>query len=159
MKDLFKSIAMVIVLLIFAANSYSQAVTLEKQVAAPLPKLALLGAESYVRGGKKYHKVILTVTNRALYSSAMFDVAGLPVLPPGPCVNGNARIFATVYGDTGQSLTKCMYFTSPGSMQSFSFLIENGKAIPKFVYLVLTDRKTGGAYRSNSVSPWTGQTK
>jgi hypothetical protein len=53
-------------------------------------------------------------------------------------------------------MTKCMYFSSPSAMQSFSFTVEKGAVIPKFVYLVLTDVQTGGAYRSNLVSPWTG---
>ena len=162
MKDLFKPIAVVIVfqlLLAFTTNSYSQDVQLEKQVAAPLPKVALLGAEPYARGGKKYHRIVLTVTNHDKYSPKMFETGAIPALPPNPCINPKARVTAAVYSETGEAMTKCMYFPTPNSLKSFSFLVEQGKPIPKFVYLVLTDIKTGGAYRSNLISPWTGMGK
>jgi hypothetical protein len=142
--------------LFFAGSTYGQVLGTSKQVAAPLPKLALLGAESYTRSGKKYHRIVMSVTNWDKYSARMFEIAPAPVLPPNPCANRKVRITAAVFSETGAPMTKCMSFSSPGSMQSFSFLVEKGAVIPKFVYLVLTDAQTGGAYRSNLISPWTG---
>lgn len=160
MKDLFKPSAVVIVfqllLLAFTTSSNSQALQSERQVAAPLPKLALLGAEPYTRGGKKYHRIVLTVTNHDRYSLSMFETGSIPALPPNPCVNLKARVTAAVYSESGETMTKCMSFPTPSSLKSFAFLVEQGKPIPKFVYLVLTDIKTGGAYRSNLISPSTG---
>ena len=148
--------AAIFAVLLLAASSHSQELGTAKQVAAPLPKLALLGAEPFTRSGKKYHRIVMTVTNWDKYSASMFEVGSAPLLPPNPCANPKVRITAAIYGENGALLTKCMYFSSASAMQSFSFSIEKGATVPKFVYLVLTDAKTGGAYRSNQVSPWTG---
>jgi len=149
----------ILAVLLLAASAYSQELGSAKQVAAPLPKIALMGAEPFTRSGKKYHRLVMTVTNWDKYSASMFEVGPTPLLPPNPCANPKVRITAAIYGENGTLITKCMHFSSASAMQSFSFAIEKGATVPKFVYLVLTDGKTGGAYRSNLVSPWTGLAK
>ena len=132
------------------ANPYQ----IERQVAAPVPKLALLGAETGVQDGAKYSKIIFSVQNREKYDPQMF-VAG-PNLPPNPCKAAGTRIVAAIYSESGFAQTSCIPIRSQGALASFSYLTLHGKPVPKYVYAVLTDRQTGAAYRSNVISPWTG---
>src|SRR5688572_32496859 len=56
-----------------------------RQVPAPLPKLALHGAVGETKGGVRYHRIVLTITNRERYSSGMFLIPVGRKLPPNPC--------------------------------------------------------------------------
>jgi len=138
------------------ANPYPQ---MTKQVAAPVPKLALIGAVGETKAGVAYHKIILTITNADKYDSEMFAVPAGTKLPPNPCGYAATRVVAAVYAEGGKHYASCMPVPRPGSLDRFSFLIEKGKTVPPFVFVVLTDRKTGAAYRSNLISPSTGLSK
>jgi len=138
------------------ANPYPP---LSRQVAAPIPKLALLGAVGVTKGRTQYHKVTLTVTNRDKFSQQMFDIPEISKLPPNPCAASKTRIVAAVYSDLGKPLSKCSPISARDSLGEIAFLILKGSAIPNYVYLVLSDLQTGAAYRSNLVSPSTGATK
>ena len=138
------------------ANPYP---LMTKQVAAPLPKLALMGAVGETRSGVQYNKVILTITNSDKYDSQMFVLPSGVKLPPNPCAGSRARIVAAVYAEAGKQYASCIPMPRPGSLSEFSFLIEKGKPVPPYVFAVLTDLKTGAAYRSNLISPSTGLTK
>ena len=130
-----------------------------KQVAAPLPKVALMGAAQTTKGKIQYHKIVLTITNRDKFDPQMFTLPDGVKLPTNPCAGSRTRVVAAVYDDRGNLYSKCMPVQGKVSLGKVSFLVEKGKAIPNFVYIVLTDLKTSGAYRSNLVSPSTGATK
>jgi len=123
------------------------------------PELALLGAEKVVTNGREYHKIVLTVTNRDKFDPKMFQLPTGAQLPPNPCGNPKVRIILDVYGTDRRSYRKCVAVRAPESLKSPSFLIETGKPIPDFVYIVLTDMQTGVVYKSNLISPSTGASK
>jgi hypothetical protein len=124
------------------------------------PKLALQGAVAYERDGKQYHKIILTVTNRDKISSKMFELGANEKLPPNPCrEKGRTRIALSVFGEDGKQIASCLKVASAQALEAPSFLIEKGKTVPEYVYIVLTDLKTGSTYKSNLVSPFGGETK
>lgn len=138
------------------ANPFPQ---ITKQVAAPVPKLALMGAASAAKAGVQYHKIVLSITNRDKYETQMFVLPDGVKLPPNPCGGVRTRVVSAVFDERGTILSKCMPVANRDSLGAINFLIQKGSAIPKFVYVVLTDLGTGGAYRSNLVSPSTGATK
>jgi hypothetical protein len=130
-----------------------------RQVPAPLPKLALNGAAAETMGRTHYHKVILTITNWDRYSSEMFAVPHGRKLPPNPCADARTRIVLSVYSERGALIANCIAMPKPADLGRFAFLIQKGKAVPEYVYAVITDRHTGAVYRSNLVSPSGGATK
>ena len=131
--------------------------TFEKQVAAPLPKLALMGAVGVRVGRKEFHKITFSVTNRDRYLSSMFGAE--PYLPLNPCGPKSTRMVVSIYDDHGGAQTRCRQMNTRDSLGDITLLIEKGKPVPDYIYVVLTDLKTGAPYRSNLVSPWTGLTK
>jgi hypothetical protein len=130
-----------------------------RQVPAPLPKLVLQGAVPEFKSGVHYHRIVLMITNWEKYSSEMFLVPTGRKLPPNPCAAVVTRVVITVYSDRGASLSGCIPMPKPADLGKFSFLFRRGPTPPDFVYVVIHDRYTGGAYRSNLVSPSTGLTK
>ncbi|MGI8638891.1 MAG: hypothetical protein ACR2MG_02940 [Pyrinomonadaceae bacterium] len=124
------------------------------------PKLALKGATAETKDGKQYHKIVLTITNRDKFSVKIFELGENVKLPPNPCrEKTRTRIVLAVFGENGKQFASCLPIGSPQALESPSFLIEKGKAIPDFVYIVLTDLKTGASLKSNLVSPSNGETK
>jgi len=124
------------------------------------PKLALLGAVAYERDGKQYHKIILTVENRNKLSAKMFELSEGEKLPPNSCrLKEKTRVVLSVFGENGKQIASCLKVASAQALEEPSFLIEKGKPVPEFIYIVLTDLKTGTALKSNLVSPFGGETK
>lgn len=130
-----------------------------RQVPAPLPKLALNGAVGETRGGVQYHRIILAITNWERYSFEMFFLPSGRKLPPSPCSEVKTRVLVAVYAGRGTLISGCIPMPKPADLGKISFLIQKGKSIPDFVYIVIHDRHTGAAYRSNLVSPYSGVTK
>src|SRR5688572_26567585 len=95
------------------ANPYPQ---MTKQVAAPLPKLALIGAVAETKAGVGYHKIILTITNAGKYDSQMFVLPTGTKLPPNPCGFTVTRVVAAVYAERGKHYATCMPVPRPGSL-------------------------------------------
>ncbi len=154
--------AMAIALLISGdadAQVHGVQAELARQVPAPLPKLALNGAVGETKGGVQYHRIVLMITNWEKYSSEMFLVPTGRKLPPNPCAVVISRVWITVYSERGVPLSGCIPMPKPAALGKFSFLMQKGKPVPDFVYVVVNDRHTGGAYRSNLVSPSSGLTK
>ena len=123
------------------------------------PKLALLGAEQVTTNGKDYHKIVLTVTNRDNLEAKAFELAADVQLPPNPCGDLKVRFVMQVYGSDRRSYRKCIAVRTAAYLKSPFFLIETGKPLPEFVYIVLTDLQTGVSFKSNLVSPSTGLIK
>ncbi len=124
------------------------------------PKLALKGAVAYERDGKQYHKIILTVTNRDKIPPKMFQLGADEKLPPNSCRDkGRTRVMLSVFGEDGKQIAGCLKIASPQALEAPAFLIEKGKTVPEYIYIVLTDLKTGASVKSNLVSPFGGETK
>lgn len=156
------SIIALLQLAVLATSSYAQDPVLSpaivKQASAPKLKVVLMGAVAETKGTTQYHKIILQVTNRSSLSRDLFTLPPLIQLPPNPCKRAQTRLVAAVYDELGSVLASCMAIGSRDDLAGLSFLIEKGKTIPKFVYVVLTDRKTGSVLKSNPVSPLDGST-
>ena len=119
-----------------------------------------MGAVAYERDGKQYHKIILTVTNRDKFAAKMFEISAGEKLPPNPCRKKvKTRVVLSVFGEDGKKIADCLAVASKAALEAPAFLIEKGASIPEFVYVVLTDLKTGSTYKSNLVSPSGGATK
>jgi hypothetical protein len=124
------------------------------------PKLALKGAVAHSEGNKQFHKIILTVTNKDKFPSKMFELTESEKLPPNPCSEKlQVRNVLAVYTEEGKLIAGCMPLNSIHALDAQSFLIEKGTSIPAYVYVVITDLKTGANYKSNLISPFTGDTK
>jgi hypothetical protein len=130
-----------------------------RQIPAPLPKLALNGAVPEWKGGVHYHRIVLMITNWERYSSDMFLVPTGRKISSNSCADAGSRVVITVFSDRGTPLSGCIPMPKPADLGKFSFLFRKGPTVPDFVYVVIYDRYTGGAYRSNLVSPSSGHTK
>ena len=162
LRSIFVCAAMAIALLISGeatAQVNGMQAELARQVPAPLPKLALNGAVGETKGGVQYHRIVLMITNWEKYSSEMFLVPTGRKLPPNPCAEVTTRVVITIYSERGAPMAGCIPMPKQADLGKFSFLIQKGKPVPDFVYVVIHDRYTRGAYRSNLVSPSGGQTK
>lgn len=162
-KTTFSVITIMTGLLVFATSSYAQDPDLRavmgKQASALKLKVVLMGAVAETKGTTQYHKIILQVTNRSFLSRDLFITPQPVLLPPNPCKRAQKRLVAAVYDELGPVLSSCVAIGSRDDLGGLSFLIEKGKTIPRFVYVVLTDLKTGSALKSNLVSPLDGSTK
>ena len=137
------------------ANPYPQIV---KQVPAPLPRVALNGAIGETRNGLQYHKIILMITNWEKFPPQIFVHPIGMILPPNSC-GESTRVVMTIKSEPGTPVTGCIHIAKPADLGKFAFVVQKGKPVPQFVYVVVTDLHTGAAYRSNLVSPWSGATK
>lgn len=157
------SMIAILQLLVFATSSYAQPTDLGldkvKKASGVPPKVVLMGAVAETKGTTQYHKIVLQVTNRSSLSRDMFILTPPTQLPPNPCKRSRTRLVAAVYDELGPVLSSCMAIRSRDDLGELSFLIEKGKTIPKFVYVLLTDLKTAASYKSNFVSPLDGSTK
>ncbi|HUR99570.1 MAG TPA: hypothetical protein VMZ26_16005 [Pyrinomonadaceae bacterium] len=147
----------------FAGGSNAQLPDLSSGAIKPgpkfVPKVVLMGATSATKGTTQYHDIILQVTNRDVINGNLFTLPGFAGLPPNPCKKSRTRIVLGIYTDWGVALDSCRSIGAPEQLREVPLLIEKGKPIPRFVYLVLTDLKTGTQYKSNYVSPSDGTTK
>ena len=130
-----------------------------KQSPALLPKLALKGAIGETKSGVQYHKIILTITNWEKYNPSMFVLPNGKKLPANACAGVKSRVMVAVFSDRRTLLSDCIPIAERSALGSFSFLIKKGSTVPQFIYAVMNDQYTGAVYRSNLVSPMTGETK
>ncbi|HKP68393.1 MAG TPA: hypothetical protein VJV05_03850 [Pyrinomonadaceae bacterium] len=129
-----------------------------RQLPAPVPKLILNSGATEIQG-RRQQRIALTITNWEKYPAEMFAPSAELKLPPNPCSGATSRIVISIYSHRGDPLVGCILASRPESLRSFTFAIQRGKPMPDFVYVVIHDRYTGAAYRSNLVSPATGATR
>lgn len=119
--------------------------------AIPTPALSLTGTESYEAGGKEWVRYNLSIANRAAFPAELFEPA--PELPPCGSNTEAARTWVDIYDAADNSrLYGFCAFSSPQSLNSIWFTIEQGESPPEAVYVSLIDRKEDTTYLSNEIS-------
>lgn len=133
---------LIIGLLIFNLSSFSQ-----EQI--PSPKLTFIGTEDYENGqilGKTY---LLSVENRTEFPNEMFEPA--PDLPPCGKNTKSSRTWIDIFGSGNKRLYGFCGIKSNSELNRLFFTLPNTTKPPKFVYIVITDRKTKMRYSSNVI--------
>lgn len=127
-------------LLIFSNSNFAQN-------KVPSPKLVFDGTEDNENGQFSRTIYWLSVENRADFPDEIFESA--PDLPP--CgKNANAsRSWIEVRDSANNRLNAFCAIKSTTELNKLSFTLLKGKNPPKFVYLLMVDRRTGKKYSSN----------
>jgi len=117
----------------------------------PQPQLVFQGQESYTNAGKNFQRYKLAVANWSAFPSQSFDSAS--DLPPCGLNNNSSRTWVDIYNaQNNQRIYGFCAFSSPQSLNSLWFAVEQGQTPPSSVYIVLNDRRANKTYRSNSIS-------
>jgi phage replication-related protein YjqB (UPF0714/DUF867 family) len=117
----------------------------------PVPLVTFNGSESYTVSGKTFIRYKLTVNNRSEYPSEIFAPA--PNLPPCGSNSNSSRTWVSIYNATNnQYIYGFCALSSPQSLNSIWFAVEQGKSPPASVYVSLLDREADRNYRSNRVT-------
>lgn len=131
----------VIFLFLFAVGVSAQSAT------PPNPILVLSGTEDYESGGKQWTRYVYFVFNREAYTAELFAPA--PDLPPCGANANSSRTWIDMFDQRGKRLYGFCAFQSPANLKYVWFALGRGELPPSWVYLQMTDRKTGATYRSN----------
>lgn len=118
--------------------------------AIPTPELTLTGSETYEAGGEQWVRYNLSITNRAAFPADLFEPA--PDLPPCGSNIEAARTWVNIYdAEDNSRLYGFCALSSPQSLNSIWFAIEQGVSPPEAVYVSLRDRKEDTTYLSNEI--------
>lgn len=115
----------------------------------PKPDLVFTGKEDIQAAFGEKTIYWLSVSNRFDYPDEMFDPA--PDLPPCGKNNNSSRSWVDIFAEKGSRIYGFCTLKAAEELNKMSFQMPKGKT-PKAVYIVITDRKTGKKYKSNSVS-------
>jgi len=115
-------------------------------VALPNPILAFTHSET--SGG--FDRYFFTVTNRAVYSSAMFNES--PLLPPCGANTSASRTWVDFHKTNGDYIYGFCALGSPDDMDGIWFAVPAGTAPSSPVYITMTDRRLNIIYTSNQVA-------
>lgn len=113
----------------------------------PNPRLYMLGDEYYSAGGKNWVRHRYAVFNNTAYPAALFTAA--PDLPPCGTNANSARAWVDIFDSTGKRLYGFCALGSPADLGKLWFATEEGTIPPSWIYIEITDRKTGAKYKSN----------
>jgi len=113
----------------------------------PNPVLYFLGAESVETGGKQFTRYNFDVLNKDQYPDELF--AASPDLPPCGKNTKAARTWVDIYEQNGKRLNGFCALAKSADLNKLWFSLEAGQVPPSWVYIELTDRKTGTKYKSN----------
>lgn len=113
----------------------------------PNPMLYFLGQEFVEIGGKQFTRYHFDVLNKDQYPDELF--AASPSLPP--CGNNTkaARMWVDIYEQNGRRLNGFCALSKSADLSKIWFSLETGVVPPSWVYIEMTDRKTGTKYKSN----------
>jgi hypothetical protein len=115
------------------------------------PNLVFKGTEAYTANGKQWIRYKLAISNKEIFPAELFAPA--PDLPPCGSNTNASRTWVDIFNTaTNQRLYGFCALSSPQDLDSLWFAVERGTSPPQQVYVVLTDRRTNTAYRSNSVT-------
>ena len=116
--------------------------------ALPNPILYMTHSETYEAGGRTWVRHRYDVFNKDAYPAEMFAAA--PNLPPCGANTNASRTWVDFYdGRTNARLYGFCALGSPRGLGSLWFATEEGTVPPSYVYIEMTDRRTGTRYRSN----------
>ena len=113
----------------------------------PNPVLTFMGSEEFEGGGKQFIRYYFDVFNKSDYPADLF--ASSPDLPPCGSNTKAARTWVDVYDITGKRLNGFCALGKPSDLNKIWFAAESGVVPPSWIYIELTDRKTGTKYKSN----------
>jgi hypothetical protein len=126
----------------------------------PVPKIALVDIQIVQKKPGTYNWVRLSVENWKGYADALFGLINKPLMPgcgndPKPALDNEPfqRLVTQFYSENNKRLGDCAYGANTKDyFKGQSFFLPKAEPLPKFVYLLLTDSKTGKQYKSNLVS-------
>jgi hypothetical protein len=113
----------------------------------PNPILYLVGAESVETGGKQITRYRFDVLNKEAYPDELFAAA--PDLPPCGKNTKAARTWVDIYEQNGKRLNGFCALSKSADLGKLWFALGADQVPPSWVYIELTDRKTGTKYKSN----------
>jgi hypothetical protein len=113
----------------------------------PNPVLYLTGQELFTTGGKEFIRYSFDVANKELYPNELF--AASPDLPPCGSNTKAARTWVDFYDQSGKRLNGFCALGKSADLNKIWFALETSQVPPSWVYIELTDRKTGTKYKSN----------
>jgi hypothetical protein len=134
-------VALILLVSVFATAGVSSA------PAIPNPVLYFVDAESIETGGKQFTRYNFDVLNKDQYPDELFAPA--PDLPPCGKNTKAARTWVDIYEQNGKRLNGFCALTKSADLNKLWFSLEAGQVPPSWVYIELTDRKTGTKYKSN----------
>ncbi|OUC16431.1 MAG: hypothetical protein B0A82_01750 [Alkalinema sp. CACIAM 70d] len=115
------------------------------------PRLVFKGTEAYTANGKQWIRYKLAIANKEIFPAELFGPA--PDLPPCGSNTQASRTWVDIFNTANnQRIYGFCALSSQQDLDSLWFAVERGTAPPRQVYVVLTDRRTNTAYRSNSVT-------
>ena len=113
----------------------------------PNPVLYFVGQEFFETGGKQFTRYHFNVANKESYPNELF--AASPDLPPCGSNTKSARTWVDVYQMNGKRLNGFCALGKSDDLNKVWFALETGEVPPSWIYIELTDRKTGTKYKSN----------
>jgi hypothetical protein len=113
----------------------------------PNPVLNFLRPEFYQANGKQWTRYRYNVENLADYPNELFAPA--PDLPPCGTNTKSSRTWVDIYDSTGKRLYGFCALADHDGLGQLWFGMETDIVPPSWVYIELTDRKTGTKYKSN----------
>lgn len=117
--------------------------------APPNPVVVFMGPEFFESGGKEWTRYRFVVENRAEYPNELFAAA--PDLPPCGQNNKSSRTWVDINEQGGKRLNGFCALGSNNDLDKIWFALERDTVPPSWIYVELTDRKTGAKFKSNLV--------
>ena len=133
------------VLICFAMGCLFGTVVGQKPV--PIPVLVFIGQQPFESGGKEFTRYRFSVHNRADFPDELFAAA--PELPPCGTNKNASRTWLDIFDQRGKRLNGFCALSKQGDLDGIWFALEKDVIPPSWVYIELSDRKTGSKYRSN----------
>jgi len=106
-----------------------------------------MGTEAYALSGKTFVRYRYDVFNKDQYPVDMFAAA--PDLPPCGTNTKASRTWVDLYDQKGKRLYGFCALGKPLDLNQIYFALEYGVVPPSWIYIEMTDRKTGTKYKSN----------
>jgi hypothetical protein len=113
----------------------------------PNPILMFLGPEYVEISGKQMIRYRFDVFNKSEYPQDLF--ASAPELPPCGSNTKASRTWVDIYEQNGKRLNGFCALGKPDDLGVIWFALDDSAVPPSWIYIELTDRKTGTKYKSN----------
>jgi hypothetical protein len=130
--------------------TFTLVLALQTGAAAPVlpnPILMFLGPEHVEISGKQMIRYHFEVFNKSEYPQELF--ASAPELPPCGSNTKASRTWVDIYEQNGNRLNGFCALGKPDDLGVIWFALDDSAVPPSWIYIELTDRKTGTKYKSN----------